>query len=26
MPVVNSEAREDGKEVKKFEGFTYAAK
>jgi protein-serine/threonine kinase len=24
MPVVNSEAREDGREVKHFEGFTYA--
>jgi len=26
MPVVNSEVREDGREVKHFEGFTYAAK
>jgi len=26
LPAVNSEAREDGREVKKFEGFTYAAK
>jgi len=26
MPVVNSEAREDGRDVKHFEGFTYAGK
>lgn len=26
MPVINSEAREDGKDIKHFEGFTYAGK